>query len=137
MGRELTSVGVVRLGTMGAGIAEVAARTGLSVVGVEVDEAGVARGREALEHSTALAVARGKLTADEAAVLHARVRYTTSLDVLAGCGIVVEAVPEHLELKREIFAALDRLVGPEVVLATNTSSLSVTEIAVATANPRR
>ena len=69
--------------------------------------------------------------------MHARVRYATSLDAVAGCGLVVEAVPEHLELKKDIFAALDRLVGPETVLATNTSSLSVTEIAVATANPRR
>jgi 3-hydroxybutyryl-CoA dehydrogenase len=137
MVRELASVGVVGLGTMGAGIAEVAARTGLAVVAVEVDEAGVVRGREALEHSTARAVARGKLTAHEAAALQGRVRYVTSLDALAGCGLVVEAVPEHLELKKEIFAALDRIVGPEAVLATNTSSLSVTEIAVATANPRR
>ncbi|HEU4329476.1 MAG TPA: 3-hydroxybutyryl-CoA dehydrogenase [Lapillicoccus sp.] len=137
MAREFASVGVVGLGTMGAGIAEVAARSGLKVVAVEVDEAGVARGREALEHSTARAVTRGKLTAEDATALHARVRYATSLDALAGCGLVVEAVPEHLDLKREIFAALDRIVGPEAVLATNTSSLSVTEIAVATANPRR
>ncbi len=135
--RDFASVGVIGLGTMGAGIVEVVARTGLDVVAVEVDAAGTARGREALEHSTARAVERGKLTPDEASALHARVRYATSLDAVARCGLVVEAVPEHLDLKQDIFAALDRIVGPEAVLATNTSSLSVTEIAVATANPRR
>ena len=135
--RDFARVGVIGLGTMGAGIVEVVARTGVEVVAVEVDEAGIARGREALEHSTARAVERGKLTGDEAAAVHARVRYATSLDAVAGCGLVVEAVPEHLDLKQDVFAALDRIVGPETVLATNTSSLSVTEIAVATANPRR
>ncbi|MEP6649626.1 MAG: 3-hydroxyacyl-CoA dehydrogenase NAD-binding domain-containing protein, partial [Lapillicoccus sp.] len=135
--RSSASVGVIGLGTMGAGIVEVVARTGLDVVAVEVDEAAAARGREALEHSTARAVARGKLSADEVAALHSRVRYATSLDAVAGCGLVVEAVPEHLDLKKDIFAALDGIVGPDAVLATNTSSLAVTEIAVATANPRR
>jgi len=137
MAREIVSVGVVGLGTMGAGIVEVLARTGLPVVGVDVDEAGVARGREALEHSTGRAVARGKLTEPEATALHGRISYATSLEAVAGCGLVVEAVPEHLDLKKEIFAALDRSVGPDALLATNTSSLAVTEIAVATANPRR
>ena len=137
MAREIVSVGVVGLGTMGAGIVEVLARTGLPVVGVDVDEAGVARGREALEHSTGRAVARGKLTEPEATALHGRISYATSLEAVAGCGLVVEAVPEHLDLKKEIFTALDRSVGPDALLATNTSSLAVTEIAVATANPRR
>ena len=137
MARDIVSVGVVGLGTMGAGIVEVLARTGLPVVGVDVDEAGVARGREALEHSTGRAVARGKLTEPEATALHGRISYATSLEAVAGCGLVVEAVPEHLDLKKEIFAALDRSVGPDALLATNTSSLAVTEIAVATANPRR
>jgi 3-hydroxybutyryl-CoA dehydrogenase len=137
MARDIVSVGVVGLGTMGAGIVEVLARTGLPVVGVDVDEAGVARGREALEHSTGRAVARGKLTEPEATALHGRITYATSLEAVAGCGLVVEAVPEHLDLKKEIFTALDRSVGPDALLATNTSSLAVTEIAVATANPRR
>ena len=122
---------------MGSGIVEVLARTGLPVVGVEVDEAGVARGRRALEHSTARAVARGKLTDSEATALHGRIEYATSLEAVARCGLVVEAVPEHVDLKKEIFAALDRIVRPDALLATNTSSLAVTEIAVATANPRR
>jgi 3-hydroxybutyryl-CoA dehydrogenase len=137
MTRDTLRVGVVGLGTMGSGIVEVLARNGLPVIGVEVDAAGVARGRDALQHSTSRAVARGKLTEDEAAALHQRVEYATSLEAVAGCGLVVEAVPEHLDLKKEIFATLDRIVAPDALLATNTSSLSVTEIAVSTANPRR
>ncbi|SDL54489.1 3-hydroxyacyl-CoA dehydrogenase [Geodermatophilus siccatus] len=135
MARELTEVGVVGLGTMGAGIAEVLARAGLSVTAVDVDEAAVARGREHLEHSTGRAVARGKLDpADRDAIL-GRIRFATSLEDLAQAELVVEAVPERLELKRDIFAALDKICPPDTILATNTSSLSVTEISVATGRP--
>jgi 3-hydroxybutyryl-CoA dehydrogenase len=137
MARDTMRVGVVGLGTMGSGIVEVLARNGLPVTGVKVDEAGVARGRQALEHSTARAVARGKLSETECIAPHRRVESATSLDAVAGCGLVVEAVPEHLDLKREIFAVLDRIVVPDALLATNTSSLAVTEIAVATTHPRR
>jgi len=98
--REFRKVGVVGLGTMGAGIAEVMARNGIQVVGIEPTDEGLARGRGHVEHSTGRALSRGKLTEDEAAALHARVRYATSLDAVAGCGLVVEAVPEHLALKR-------------------------------------
>ncbi|MGR6965697.1 3-hydroxyacyl-CoA dehydrogenase family protein [Geodermatophilus sp. URMC 61] len=135
MARELTEVGVVGLGTMGAGIAEVLARAGLSVTAVDVDDAAVARGREHLEHSTGRAVRRGKLDpADRDAIL-GRIRFSTSLEDLAQTELVVEAVPERLELKREIFAALDKICPPDTILATNTSSLSVTEISVATGRP--
>jgi 3-hydroxybutyryl-CoA dehydrogenase len=133
--RELTEVGVVGLGTMGAGIAEVLARAGLSVTAVDVDEAAVARGREHLEHSTGRAVQRGKLDpADRDAIL-GRIRFATSLEDLAQAELVIEAVPERLELKRDIFAALDKICPPDTILATNTSSLSVTEISVATGRP--
>jgi 3-hydroxybutyryl-CoA dehydrogenase len=135
MAREFTRVGVVGLGTMGAGIAEVFARTGLPVVAVEVDEPSVARGRGHLEGSTARAVKRGKLDEAAQAELLARVTYATSLAELAECDLVVEAVPEHLDLKRAIFTELDSICKPDTILATNTSSLSVTEIAVATGRP--
>ena len=118
---------------MGAGIVEVFARNGIDVVAVEVDEAAVERGRGVLEHSTGRAVSRGKLSEQDQAALHSRVQFTASLDDLADCQLVVEAVPEQLELKKELFGKLDTIVGPEAVLATNTSSLSVTEIAVGTA----
>ena len=126
---------MIGLGTMGAGIAEVFARTGLSVVAVEIDDAGVERGRGHLENSTARAVARGKLGADEQRALLGRITYATTLDALAEVDLVVEAVPEQLELKRQTFAQLDKICKPSAILATNTSSLSVTEIAVATGRP--
>lgn len=137
MAREFSKVGVIGLGTMGAGIVEVFARNGIDVVAVEVDEAAVEKGRGVLEHSTGRAVSRGKLSEEDQAALHARVQFTSSLDDLAECQLVVEAVPEHLDLKKDVFGKLDAIVGPDAILATNTSSLSVTEIAVATGNPKR
>ena len=137
MSREFTSVGVIGLGTMGAGIVEVFARNGIDVVAVDADDAGVAHGKGVLEQSTARAVARGKLSEEDAAALHGRVTYTTDIAALAGCQLVVEAVPEHLDLKKSILARVDQVVGDDAILATNTSSLSVTEIAVASSNPKR
>jgi 3-hydroxybutyryl-CoA dehydrogenase len=135
MSREFTKVGVVGLGTMGAGIAEVFARNGLPVLAIERDEAAILRGRGHVEHSTARAVARGKLTPAQQRALLERIDCGTDLAALAEVDLVVEAVPEHLDLKRAIFARLDEICKPETILATNTSSLSVTEIAVATRRP--
>ena len=137
MARELKTVGVVGLGTMGAGIAEVFARNGLTVVGVERDDESVERGRGHIQHSTDRAVKRGKLSVEDQQALFDRVTFATSLDALADADLVVEAVVEHLDLKRDIFAALDKIVREDAILATNTSSLSVTEISVATERPRR
>jgi 3-hydroxybutyryl-CoA dehydrogenase len=137
MAREIQIVGVVGLGTMGAGIAEVLARHGLQVIGVEVGPDGVERACETLRASTARALARGKLTETDRDDLIGRIEIVSDLDRLALADLVIEAVPEHLDLKREIFGKLDSAVGPDVILATNTSSLSVTELAVATRNPRR
>jgi 3-hydroxybutyryl-CoA dehydrogenase len=135
MARDISTVGVVGLGTMGAGIAEVLARSGLDVVTVELDEAGVARGRGHLEHSTERALSGGKLDAPGRAALLGRIRYSTSLSDLSEVDLVVEAIPESLELKAEVFAELDKITRPEVVFASNTSSLSITEISVHTARP--
>jgi 3-hydroxybutyryl-CoA dehydrogenase len=133
--REFSRVGIVGLGTMGAGIAEVLARSGLDVVAVEQDAESLERGRGHLEHSTGRAVKRGKLTEAEQADLIGRVSFVTDLADMKDVDLVVEAVPERLELKREIFAKLDAICPPETILATNTSSLSVTEISVATHRP--
>ncbi|MFF1609356.1 3-hydroxyacyl-CoA dehydrogenase family protein [Amycolatopsis sp. NPDC058278] len=135
MARDISTVGVVGLGTMGAGIAEVLARSGLDVVTVELDEAGVARGRGHLEHSTERALSGGKLDAPGRAALLGRIRYSTSLSDLSEVDLVIEAIPESLELKADVFAELDKITRPEVVFASNTSSLSITEISVHTARP--
>ncbi len=135
MAREFTRVGVVGLGTMGAGITEVFARSGLEVVAVEQNDDGVAAGIGHVEASTSRAVKRGKLTEEEKQAIFERISFTNSMEDLADCHLVVEAVPEHLELKQKIFAELDRITAPDAILATNTSSLSVTEISVATHRP--
>ena len=135
--RTFSTIGVIGLGTMGAGIAEVFARNGYAVVGVEKDEDGLARGRQHLEHSTARAVKREKMTADEQAELLGRITFTTALKDLTDADLVVEAVVESLETKKAIFRDLDAIVSADTVLATNTSSLSVTEISTANSHPGR
>jgi len=135
--RELAKVGVVGLGTMGAGIVEVFARSGLDVIGVEVDEAALRRGRAHVEGSTARAVERGKLDEAGREDLLGRITFSTELEDLAEAELVVEAVPEHLDLKAEVFSKLDAICPPDTILATNTSSLSVTEISVATGRPSK
>ncbi|MCK9824154.1 3-hydroxybutyryl-CoA dehydrogenase [Nocardioides cavernae] len=135
--REFTTVGVIGLGTMGAGIAEVFARNGYDVIGVEVNEAALERGRQHLEHSTGRAVKREKMTVEQQAELLGRITLTTAMEDLAVADLVVEAVVESLEVKKSIFRRLDDIVRPDAVLATNTSSLSVTEISTANAKPGR
>ncbi|MFC0098040.1 3-hydroxyacyl-CoA dehydrogenase family protein [Micromonospora marina] len=137
MAREFTRVGVVGLGTMGAGIVEVFARNGLDVAAVEISDAALERGRATLTGSTDRAVAKGKLAEAERDALMARVDFRVGLDALHDVDLVIEAVPEHLDLKQRIFAELDRVCKPEAILATNTSSLSVTEISVATSRPHQ
>jgi len=135
--REFHSVGVVGLGTMGAGIVEVFARNGITVRAVEINEAALERGRGTLTGSTDRAVARGKLSPEDRDALLGRVEFAVGLGALSDVDLVVEAVPEQLDLKRQIFTELDRVCRPDAILATNTSSLSVTEISVATGRPNQ
>lgn len=128
-------VGVVGLGTMGAGIAEVLARGGVETVGIEINDEALARGRSHVETSTGRAVNRGKLTEEGQAEIIGRILFSTDFASLSDCDLVIEAVPERLELKRKVFAELDKVCPAEAVLATNTSSLSVTEIAATTGRP--
>jgi 3-hydroxybutyryl-CoA dehydrogenase len=133
--REFSTIGIVGLGTMGAGIAEVVARTGRRVVAIEPDDAGLARGRGHIAHSTDRAVAGGKLTADNQTALLERITYRTDLGALADCDLIIEAIPEHRDTKTDVLAELDRITRPDVILASNTSSLSVTELSVHTQRP--
>ncbi|MEI6231212.1 MAG: 3-hydroxybutyryl-CoA dehydrogenase [Actinomycetes bacterium] len=135
MSGKISKVGVVGLGTMGAGIVEVFARNGFDVVGLDMSDIAVERGRGHIEKSTDRAVSRGKLTAEERDEVIGRIRLTQDYADLSDRELVIEAVPENLDLKREIFATLDSIVPATAILASNTSSLSVTDIAVATNRP--
>ena len=131
------NVGVVGLGTMGAGIAQIAVTAGDVVVGREVTAELGEQARERIAHFLTRAVEKGKLAGDERDAAVGRLRTTTELSDLADCDLVIEAIVEELEPKRALFAELDRICGPDAILATNTSALSVTEIAEATTRPER
>ncbi len=137
MSVEIRKVGVVGCGTMGSGICEVVARSGFDVRFSEMSEEAERAGRQRIERSVGRAVKRGKLSQSEADTLLGHLSSNTDLADLSDCDLVFEAVPEKLELKRETFAALDRVLKPEAVLATNTSSLPVIDMAVATTRPDR
>ena len=137
MAREIETVGVVGLGTMGAGIAQIALLAGSNVVGREVSEELNERARGRIEHFLGRAVEKGKLPAEDRDAALARLRTTTDVGELAECDLVIEAIVEELEVKRELFAELDRVCAPDAILATNTSALSVTQIAEATERPER
>lgn len=128
-------VGVVGLGIMGAGIVEVFARNGYSVIGAAESEQAVSIGQQNLAKSINRAVERGKLELESAQQITQRITWSSVLSDLADCDLVIEAAPESLELKLEIFSQLSSLTKPSCILATNTSSLSVTQIAQATARP--
>jgi 3-hydroxybutyryl-CoA dehydrogenase len=130
-------VGVVGLGTMGAGIAQIALQAGDAVVGREVSDELGAKARERIEHFLARAVDKARMTGEARDAALARLQTTTSMDDLAGCELVIEAIVEELEPKRELFRELDRICAPDAILATNTSALSVTEVAEATGRPER
>jgi 3-hydroxybutyryl-CoA dehydrogenase len=134
---SIDRTGVVGLGTMGAGIVEVFARSGLTVVAVEIDEAALERGRGILDASVARAVEKGRMDQDSADALLARVLWTTDFADLADADLIVEAVPERLDIKVDLFNRLDAVCGPATILATNTSSLSVSRIAASTGRPGR
>jgi 3-hydroxybutyryl-CoA dehydrogenase len=134
---EVRQIGVVGLGAMGAGIAQVAIEAGFGVVGREVSTELADAASERIAHFLTRKVEKGQRTQDERDAVVARLRTTTDLTELADCDLVIEAIVEELGPKRELFAELERICRPEAVLATNTSALSVTEIAAATSSPER
>jgi 3-hydroxybutyryl-CoA dehydrogenase len=135
--KEIRKVGVVGLGTMGAGIAQISVQSGHETVGREVSADLGERGRATIERYLSRGVEKGRLSADERDAALGRLTLTTELSDLADCDLVIEAVLEELDVKRDVFAELDRVTRPDAVLATNTSALSVSEIAEATTHPQR
>jgi 3-hydroxybutyryl-CoA dehydrogenase len=128
---------VVGLGTMGAGIAQVSVQSGHETVGREVSDELNERARATIDRYLGRAVEKGRMSeADKDAAL-GRLTLTTELDDLADCDLVIEAIVEELEPKRQLFAELEGICRPETILATNTSALSVTKIAEATQRPER
>ena len=130
-------VGVVGCGLMGSGIAEVAARAGFPVVVREVTDELLRRGLDRIDRSMARGVERGKLTAGDRDAARERIRGTTRLGDLAACDVVCEAIIENMDEKKALYRELDGLCPPETVFASNTSSLSITEMASVTRRPGR
>lgn len=134
---EIREVAVIGLGTMGAGIAEVFARNGFAVTGIEVNPEALSRGLATLDSSLGKAVSRGKLTEAEHNEIYGRIRPADSLADAAGADLVVEVVPEQMAIKHRVLAELDNICRTDAIIATNTSSLSLTEIAAGSAYPGR
>ena len=134
---EIGRVGVVGLGTMGAGIAQVCVQAGFEVVGREVSPELGEKARERIDHYLSRGVEKGRLSEDDKDAALGRLTLVTDIADLGSCQLVIEAAFEDLGVKRELFAELEKSVEPDAILATNTSALSVTEIADATNSRER
>jgi 3-hydroxybutyryl-CoA dehydrogenase len=133
----MKTIGVVGCGLMGSGIAQVSAGAGITTWVCEVDQGTLDKGLGRIRKFLDDGVAKGKVTAESRDTILGNIKGTTRLDQLAPCELVVEAAVENLEIKRQVFAALDAAVAPDAVLSSNTSSLSITEIASRTRRPER
>jgi len=132
---EIKKVGVVGAGTMGNGIAQVAALIGCDVVMRDVKDEFVDRGMKSIDRFLSKSVEKGKMDAGQKAAVMGRIQGTTDLSLMKDVDFVIEAVIEDLDLKKSVFKELDAVCGPDVILASNTSSMSLTEIAAATKRP--
>jgi 3-hydroxybutyryl-CoA dehydrogenase len=133
----IEKLGVVGCGLMGSGIAQTAAQAGLQVTVREVSTELIDKGFANIDKSLARLVQRGTLSAADRDAARKRLRPTTKLEDLTGCDLIIEAITEQLEPKKELFQALDGFCPPQTIYASNTSSLSITEMAVATRRPER
>jgi 3-hydroxybutyryl-CoA dehydrogenase len=133
----IEKIGVVGCGLMGSGIAQTAAQAGLQVTVREVTTELIDKGFANIDKSLARLVQRGTLTAGERDAARGRLRGATKLEDLAGCDFIIEAITEQLPAKKDLFRALDAVCPPQTIYASNTSSLSITEMAVATRRPER
>lgn len=134
---RLSHVAVIGVGTMGNGIAHVFAVAGIETLIVDAAPDALERATAAIEKNLARQVKKGRINADEAQTALARIRPTTAFDGVSDCGLVVEAVPESREIKQAVFRELAMRVAPEAILATNTSSISITELAAGVPRPDR
>jgi 3-hydroxybutyryl-CoA dehydrogenase len=134
---KISRVGVLGAGLMGSGIAEVCAKAGYATRVREVSEELAVKGLARLEGSLARAVEKKKLAPEERDAARGRLKSTTRLEDLADCDLIIEAIVENLEVKKETFGALDRLCKPETIFCSNTSSLTITEMSAATQRPDR
>ena len=134
---EIRKVGVLGCGLMGSGIAQVAATAGFETVVKEVSEDLIARGFSGIEKSLAKFAEKGTITSDQQKEIRGRLSGTTSFNELAGCDIIIEAIIENLDEKRSTYRQLDELCKPETIFASNTSSLSITEMMTATSAERQ
>jgi len=133
----MKKVGVLGCGLMGSGIAEVCAKAGYATVVREVDEGFLKKGMDRLARSLSKAVEKGKLSAEDRAAIGGRLSGTTSLEELKDCDVILEAIVENLDLKKETFGTLDRVCKPETIFCSNTSSLTIIEMSMATKRPDR
>jgi 3-hydroxybutyryl-CoA dehydrogenase len=134
---DIKTVGVIGAGTMGNGIAHVFARGAYEVVLVDVEQRFLDRGVETIRKNMEREVAKGKITAEARDAALARIALTTDRGRLAGCDFVVEAASERFEIKSDLFRDLDKLCRPEMILASNTSSISITKLAAVTNRPEK
>jgi 3-hydroxybutyryl-CoA dehydrogenase len=132
---EVNKVGVIGCGIMGSGIVEVCAKAGTQVTFVEVDDAAVEKGRARIDKSVAKAIERGKMSEEDGAGLLGSVHGTSDLHEIEGSDLVIEAITESLEGKVDLFRTLDSITRDEVILATNTSSLPIMQLAASTKRP--
>jgi 3-hydroxybutyryl-CoA dehydrogenase len=133
----IKKVGVLGCGLMGSGIAQVAAQAGYDVVVREVEQKYLDKGLGGIQKSLGKFVEKGKMQQGDMDACVSRLKGTTSLDDLADCDIVIEAIIENAQLKKETYAELDRIVKKEAIFASNTSSLTITELSMATARPKQ
>ncbi|ETA81921.1 3-hydroxyacyl-CoA dehydrogenase family protein [Youngiibacter fragilis] len=133
----MKKVGVIGGGVMGSGITEVISKAGIDVVNVDIYPSGLENSKKRITKDMAYLVKKGALTREEADLVLRKITYSTSYESIKDCDFVIEAVPEKIELKKELFSKLDEIVTKEAILASNASALKITEIAGGTKTPER
>lgn len=134
---EIKTIGVLGAGAMGSGIAQVAAQTGYNVIMRDIEDSFVERGVKGINAFLSKSVEKGKMDAAQKDAIMGRIKGTTDMSAMKDADFVIEVVLENLDLKKKVFKELDEICGPDVILASNTSSMSITEIAASTKRPEK